>query len=68
MCTAFRSLLAVAALLSAPFAMAQQTATDPPARIGALGAVEGSVVYAPAGQTDWTGAALNRPITRGDRV
>ncbi|HTH77966.1 MAG TPA: DUF6600 domain-containing protein, partial [Ramlibacter sp.] len=74
MCTAIRSFIlrwavCVGIAFSAPFAMAQQAAAiDPPARVGALSAVDGSVVYAPAGQTEWTSAPVNRPITRGDRV
>jgi hypothetical protein len=42
--------------------------TDPPARVGALSYIEGSVVVAPAGETEWTEAVLNRPVTRGDRL
>jgi hypothetical protein len=73
MCTAFRSSISrwtawAAVAFAAPFALAQQGAIDPPPRVGALSATEGSVVYAPAGQTEWTQAVLNRPITRGDRV
>jgi hypothetical protein len=46
-------------------AMAQP---DPPARVGSLSAIEGSVVLAPAGETEWSEAPLNRPITPGDRL
>jgi hypothetical protein len=46
-------------------AMAQ---TDPPARVASLSHIEGSVVLAPAGDTEWTDAVLNRPLTRGDRL
>jgi hypothetical protein len=61
---------ALAALLMAgTFAFAQQeTGADPPARAGALTAIEGSVVFAPPGETEWGDAALNRPLTRGDRL
>ncbi|MGZ5786484.1 MAG: DUF6600 domain-containing protein [Ramlibacter sp.] len=52
-------------LFSGAFAMAQ---ADPPARVANLSRIEGSVVFAPAGETDWADAELNRPITRGDRV
>jgi hypothetical protein len=41
---------------------------DPPARVGSLSHVEGAVVLAPAGDTEWSDAVLNRPITRGDRL
>src|SRR5438105_6554732 len=47
------------------FAIAQ---TDPPARVASLSRVEGSVVFAPAGETEWADAELNRPITQGDRL
>jgi uncharacterized protein DUF6600 len=46
-------------------AMAQ---TDPPTRVASLSHMEGSVVLAPDGDTEWTDAVLNRPITRGDRL
>jgi hypothetical protein len=41
---------------------------DPPARVATLTGIEGSVVFAPVGETDWSDAVRNRPITRGDRV
>ena len=41
---------------------------DPPARVAALSHAEGSVAFAPVGETEWSDASLNRPITRGDRV
>ena len=41
---------------------------DPPARVAALSQIQGSVVFAPAGETEWADAALNRPITAGDRL
>lgn len=41
---------------------------DPPARVAALSHTEGSVAFAPAGETEWSDAILNRPITRGDRL
>lgn len=42
--------------------------SDPPARAGSLSRTEGSVVLAPAGETDWADAVLNRPVTSGDRL
>lgn len=45
-----------------------QPLTDPPARVGTLSQIEGSVVFAPAGETEWLDAVPNRPITRGDRL
>jgi hypothetical protein len=41
---------------------------DPPSRVGTLSHLEGSVAFAPPGETNWSDAALNRPITRGDRL
>jgi hypothetical protein len=52
-------------LFSGALAMAQ---ADPPARVANLSRIEGSVVFAPAGETEWANAELNRPVTRGDRV
>jgi hypothetical protein len=46
-------------------AMAQ---ADPPGRVAILSHAEGSVAFAPAGETEWSAAAKNRPITRGDRL
>jgi hypothetical protein len=60
-----RVLPLVALALAALSAIAQ---ADPPARVGSLTQVEGSVVFAPAGETEWIAAAPNRPITRGDRL
>jgi hypothetical protein len=48
-------------------AQAQQD-VDPPARVASLSLIDGSVVFAPAGETEWVDAVLNRPITRGDRL
>ncbi len=57
---------AALALVIAGSAFAQ--AADPPGRVAALTHMEGSVVFAPAGRTEWSEAARNRPITRGDRL
>jgi len=46
-------------------AMAQ---ADPPSRVASLSYIDGSVVFAPAGETEWVDAVLNRPVTRGDRL
>ncbi|HSV35424.1 MAG TPA: DUF6600 domain-containing protein [Ramlibacter sp.] len=54
-----------ALLLTTLGALAQ---ADPPARVGGLSHLEGSVAYASAGETGWSDAVLNRPITQGDRV
>src|SRR5207237_9477694 len=42
--------------------------TDPPARVATLSDVQGSVVFAPAGETEWANAERNHPVTRGDRL
>ena len=54
--------------LAAGAAAFAQTPADPPERVGSLSQVEGSVVFAPAGETEWADAPLNRPVTRGDRL
>jgi hypothetical protein len=57
-----------AALLLALAGAGALAQTDPPARVASLSQIEGSVVLAPAGDTEWTDAVLNRPVTRGDRL
>ncbi|MDY6946165.1 MAG: DUF6600 domain-containing protein [Pseudomonadota bacterium] len=50
-------------------ASAQATpVVDPPSRVARLGHVDGEVTIAPAGSEDWAEAALNRPLTSGDRL
>src|SRR5688572_25168849 len=41
---------------------------DPPARVGTLRQIEGTVAFAPAGETEWADAIPNRPLTAGDRL
>ncbi|WP_116812639.1 DUF6600 domain-containing protein [Steroidobacter cummioxidans] len=41
---------------------------DPPSRVARLGYVDGDVTVAPAGSDEWADAALNRPLTSGDRL
>jgi len=43
-------------------------AQDPPARVGRLNYVSGSVSFEPAGVTDWVPATINRPLTIGDQL
>jgi hypothetical protein len=43
-------------------------ASNPPARAAQLSYAEGSVSLEPAGTGTWTGAALNRPLTLGDKL
>jgi hypothetical protein len=42
--------------------------SSPPTRAAQLSDAEGSVSLEPAGTTTWTGAALNRPLTLGDKL
>ncbi|MEO8657144.1 MAG: DUF6600 domain-containing protein [Bryobacteraceae bacterium] len=57
-------LLVIAALSTAAL-FAQP---DPPARVARLSHVDGTISFQPAGVDDWTPAALNRPLTIGDRL
>ena len=43
-------------------------APNPPGRAAQLSDAEGSVSLEPAGTTSWTDAALNRPLTLGDKL
>lgn len=61
----FRWVLALALAACGVSAIAQ---ADPPARVGSVSDIEGSVVFAPTGESEWTPAPLNRPITAGDRL
>jgi hypothetical protein len=61
-----RLLACLAMAVAGSNAVAQQA--DPPARVATLSDIEGSVVFAPAGETEWSDAVRNRPITRGDRL
>jgi hypothetical protein len=60
----WRVLFAVALAACATLAYA-----DPPARVGRVNHVSGAVSFAPAeAPAQWTQAALNRPLTSGDRL
>jgi hypothetical protein len=41
---------------------------DPPGRVARLSYVQGSVSLEPAGQQDWVGAEVNRPLTTNDKL
>lgn len=41
---------------------------DPPSRVARLGYTSGAVSFSPAGEDDWLKAAINRPLTAGDRL
>src|ERR1700674_2867794 len=43
-------------------------AAEPPSRVARLGYVSGTGSFSPAGQPDWVEAAVNRPLTTGDRL
>jgi hypothetical protein len=59
----------VAATLGAALLSAGANAlADPPSRIARLAFISGSVSLAPAGETNWEYAALNRPLIAGDRL
>ena len=41
---------------------------DPPARVGRLSFISGSVSFSPAGEQEWVEARVNRPLIAGDRL
>ncbi len=41
---------------------------DPPLRAARLGYISGVVSFSPSSQPDWVQAAVNRPLTTGDRL
>ncbi len=43
-------------------------AADPPSRVARMGYLSGAVSLSPAGENEWVQAAINRPLTTGDRV
>src|SRR5215831_2530278 len=43
-------------------------AQDPPACVGRLNYVSGSVSFQPGGVNDWVPATINRPLTAGDQL
>ncbi len=67
-------LLCLTGLLSfmAPNAPARQSdrsdAGDPPTRVARISYLDGSVSLQPGGEGDWGSAALNRPLTIGDKL
>src|SRR5271169_6601300 len=63
------SALLAAVLLTLTFP--QQAAADnndPPGRVARIRYLQGSVSFQPAGETDWTAAVTNRPMTTGDHL
>ena len=57
-------------LLASVLALTLSTvaAAEPPLRAARLGYISGTVSFSPAGQPDWVRAAVNRPLTTGDRL
>ncbi|UVS85244.1 FecR protein [Burkholderia glumae] len=47
---------------------AQQPGGDPPSRVARLDYLSGPVTTEPAGASDWSYAAVNRPLTTGDQL
>jgi hypothetical protein len=47
---------------------AQGQGEDPPTRVARLAYSQGSVSFQPAGTDDWVDAAVNRPVTIGDKL
>jgi hypothetical protein len=41
---------------------------DPPGRVARLSVADGKVSFQPSGETDWSEASVNRPVTGGDRL
>lgn len=58
--------LALLSLLMLGVALADEA--DPPGRVARLSYVQGSVSLEPAGQQDWIGAEINRPLTTNDKL
>ncbi|MEO7149431.1 MAG: FecR family protein, partial [Rhodanobacteraceae bacterium] len=58
--------LAVVTLAFTTFASAQSA--DPPDRVARLAYLSGDVQFAPAGESTWGSADVNRPLVTGDRL
>jgi len=69
MTRSFRAgLLSGVALLAIAGTAAAQNPSDPPARVGRLSYLEGSVSYHDSQQDSWSKAAVNTPVTTGDSL
>ncbi|MGN6231339.1 MAG: DUF6600 domain-containing protein [Trinickia sp.] len=82
--TTFRRIAGYTLLALAPFTFATRAAFaqtppapdgapamqagDPPGRVARLNYMAGTVTTEPAGATDWSYAAVNRPLTTGDQL
>ncbi len=63
----------LALVLAAPLPLAAQQppapdAGDPPARVARISYVQGDVSFQPSGDTTWSLASINYPVTSGDRL
>jgi hypothetical protein len=56
------------ALASAASRAQSPAESDPPARVGRIAYVAGQVAYRAAGESQWSEAAINYPLTNGDGV
>ena len=61
----FLTAFAAALLLASASLWAQSQPADPPARVGRVSAIEGSVQQRTPDDTDWTQANLNYPVSTG---
>ena len=48
--------------------MAPDDSQNPPSRVARISYLDGSVSMQPGGTGDWGSAALNRPVTIGDKL
>ena len=53
---------------AAVLAFSGWASADPPSRVARLGYMTGEISFSPAGENDWVRAAINRPLTTGDRL
>ena len=51
-----------------PAAAQGQDDDDPPSRVARLSYANGEVSFSPGGTDDWVSAAVNRPMTTGDKL
>ena len=74
MLTKMKALSCACAILCAALmiiALPQRAAADgddPPGRVARLSFLRGAVSFQPAGESDWAPAAINRPMTTGDKL
>ena len=66
--TTYVFLLALLAGLLCAFSSPALADDDPPGRVARLNYIQGSVSFQPGGETDWTQANPNRPLTTGDNL